>query len=30
MKKILVIEDDADICEMLVDYLSGDGYEITT
>lgn len=30
MKKILVIEDDADICEMLVDYLIGDGYEITT
>lgn len=26
MKKILVIEDDADICEMLVDYLIGDGY----
>ena len=30
MKKILVIEDDADICEMLVVYLSGVGYEITT
>lgn len=30
MKKILVIEDDADIREMLVDYLIGDGYEITT
>lgn len=29
-EKILVIEDDADICEMLVDYLIGDGYEITT
>lgn len=29
MKKILIIEDDADIREMLIDYLSGDGYEIT-
>lgn len=28
MKKILIIEDDADIREMLIDYLSGDGYEI--
>ena len=30
MKKILIIEDDADIREMLIDYLNGDGYEITT
>lgn len=29
MEKILLIEDDADIREMLIDYLSGDGYEIT-
>ena len=29
MKKILIIEDDADIREMLIDYLSGDGYEVT-
>lgn len=29
MKKILIIEDDADIREMLIDYLSGEGYEIT-
>lgn len=29
MQKILIIEDDADIREMLIDYLSGDGYEIT-
>ena len=25
MKKILIIEDDADIREMLIDYLNGDG-----
>lgn len=30
MRKILIIEDDADIREMLIDYLNGDGYEITT
>lgn len=30
MKKVLIIEDDADIREMLTDYLEGDGYEITT
>lgn len=29
MEKILLIEDDADIREMLIDYLSGDGYQIT-
>lgn len=29
MEKILLIEDDADIREMLADYLSGEGYEIT-
>ena len=29
MEKILLIEDEADIREMLIDYLSGDGYEIT-
>ena len=29
MEKVLLIEDDADIREMLIDYLSGDGYEIT-
>lgn len=29
MEKILLIEDDADIREMLIDYLSGEGYEIT-
>lgn len=29
MEKILLVEDDADIREMLIDYLSGDGYEIT-
>jgi len=29
MEKILLIEDDSDIREMLIDYLSGDGYEIT-
>ena len=29
MKKILIIEDDADIREMLIDYLSGEGYAIT-
>lgn len=29
MEKILLIEDDADIREMLIDHLSGDGYEIT-
>ena len=28
MKKILLIEDDKDIREMLVDYLSGEGYEV--
>ncbi len=30
MKNILLIEDDADIYEMLTDYLSGEGYIITT
>lgn len=30
MAKILLIEDDADIQEMLSDYLSGEGYEITS
>ena len=29
MEKILLIEDDADIREMLIDYLSGEGYQIT-
>lgn len=29
MEKILLIEDDADIREMLIDYLSGEGYKIT-
>lgn len=29
MEKILLIEDDADIREMLIDYLSEEGYQIT-
>lgn len=29
MKKILLIEDDEDIREMLVDYLTGEGYEVS-
>ena len=28
MKKILLIEDDPDIREMLLDYLQGEGYEV--
>lgn len=28
MKKILLIEDDSDIREMLLDYLQGEGYEV--
>lgn len=30
MEKIILIEDDADIREMLKDYLSGEGYEIAS
>lgn len=30
MENILLIEDDADIREMLSDYLNGEGYEITS
>ncbi len=28
-KKILVIEDDPDICELLTEFLEGEGYQVT-
>lgn len=30
MKRLLLLDDDVDLCELLTTYLTGEGFSVTT